>query len=506
MALVVVNVLLGIIVLFFPQGEIALFNEKQIKFVSYDELMGHKDSVTLVNIDSVLQNVVLTTDDDTAVQITQSPIKDTAVTKVDNTQKTDTTQQKLVSDSTQKPTPFVASGTALILPPNNPDALKSLKNGLLNESKNKVVRILHYGDSQLEGDRVTNYLRNKMQLAYGGYGPGILLLKEPAATARGNYLVSQSSNIIKKAIYVRKSPMEDKRYGLAGAAFTMTGTTSEFAGWELSNDSLATSVAKFSEGAHTPAFICIAKRNGGYYRTKIYNKATLLYSAQSPFELTVDRDTATDQYVVPASTFSSKHTWNVSGQKKLKLNFSNGNYPVIYGVALDGYKGVAVDNFAMRGSSGGGFSSMDRALYKQQLNEMNVCAVILQYGINVVPNVRADYGYYKNLLANQLRSIKAAKPGISIIVIGPSDMSKNQAGEMVTYENLPLIRDAMKEAAMETGCCFWDLYQAMGGKNSMPAWVNKGLGQKDYTHFTYKGARYVGELLYNAIQEQVATN
>ena len=51
--------------------------------------------------------------------------------------------------------------------------------------------------------------------------------------------------------------------------------------------------------------------------------------------------------------------------------------------------------------------------------------------------------------------------------------------------------------------CFWDLYEAMGGKNSMVAWVNKGLAQKDYTHFSFKGAKYVGEMFYEAIIQEI---
>jgi lysophospholipase L1-like esterase len=54
---------------------------------------------------------------------------------------------------------------------------------------------------------------------------------------------------------------------------------------------------------------------------------------------------------------------------------------------------------------------------------------------------------------------------------------------------------------LKTGCAFWDLYQAMGGKNSMVQWVNAtpSLAEKDFTHFNFRGARIIGEMLYNAI-------
>lgn len=34
------------------------------------------------------------------------------------------------------------------------------------------VRVLHFGDSQVEGDRISDYLRSVLQEKYGGYGPG----------------------------------------------------------------------------------------------------------------------------------------------------------------------------------------------------------------------------------------------------------------------------------------------------------------------------------------------
>ena len=157
----------------------------------------------------------------------------------------------------------------------------------------------------------------------------------------------------------------------------------------------------------------------------------------------------------------------------------------------------------MRGSSAVGFNKMSQELYHKQLEVLNVRAIILQYGINVIPNIRSDYEYYKSLLTKQLQSIRAANPGVSILVIGPSDMSKNEGGTMVSYSNIPLVRDAMREAALSSGCCFWDLYEAMGGENSMVAWVNKGLAQKDYTHFSYKGSKYISEMLFDALMEKV---
>ena len=37
-----------------------------------------------------------------------------------------------------------------------------------------VMPVFHYGDSQLEGDRMTSYIRDRLQKRFGGYGLGMV--------------------------------------------------------------------------------------------------------------------------------------------------------------------------------------------------------------------------------------------------------------------------------------------------------------------------------------------
>lgn len=485
-AILAVNLLLGLVVLLFPSEGIAISDNTKLKFVSLEELEGAtKVSSSEIDIEKVLQGISLSENlEEDSVEISRATKGKTDTTKTPNT----------------KETPFFRK---IQFAPNNPHALKTLIHALKYESKSKTVRILHYGDSQLEGDRITDYVRNRMQLRFGGEGPGIVLPREPAASSRRAAFVSESKNFKKQAIYVRGATAENGMYGIGGSSFVISGAYSTFSSWMLDSTSGASSKASFTNKKQANAYIKIKNGYSGYKQARSYSKATLLYHTDQPFQVNLRADNYVNDYVLKPARSIGKYTWSISPQKSIKLSFTKGKFPTIYGVALDGDKGVAVDNFAMRGSSALGFDKMNKVHYSRQLKEMNVRCVILQYGINVVPNVRSDYGYYKNILVRQLKSIKAAYPGVSIIVIGPSDMSKNNGGQKVSYSNIPLIRDAMKEAAFETGSCFWDLYEAMGGKNSMVAWVKKGLAQKDYTHFSFKGAKYVGEMFYEAIMQEI---
>ena len=41
------------------------------------------------------------------------------------------------------------------------------------QSEKKIVRVMHYGDSQIEQDRISCRLRERLQMTFGGGGPGL---------------------------------------------------------------------------------------------------------------------------------------------------------------------------------------------------------------------------------------------------------------------------------------------------------------------------------------------
>lgn len=83
-------------------------------------------------------------------------------------------------------------------------------------------------------------------------------------------------------------------------------------------------------------------------------------------------------------------------------------------------------------------------------------------------------------------------------MISVTDACKN---EEESYANIYKVRDAQKRAAKRANCSFWDLYEVMGGELSMPSWVNAqpSLAEKDFKHFNARGAKVIGNKLFNAI-------
>lgn len=527
--LVLLNIVLGLFVLLFPSSERNfVFNTKPpfihlvdneasdssdltLQFVSAKDLFFAKEKV-VVNLDSVLGDVDL----DTTTE---------EVVIVDTSYKEPQLDRKIQYVRTEK-----TSLNGFF------KALYEVENG-----SEKIIRILHYGDSQLEGDRISDYLRNKMQNRFGGYGPGIVLPID-VSHARVSVRQSESKDWEKYAIYSKKRHPEGK-YGIGGSSYMFTGkyfvkigmdtiikpvydsliqkriwvskakkdSTSmlDSTNWRLVMvpfdsamfhlDTIHKPIYERKEAEYSwLRFRCATK---SYPRVRTFSHVKMLYSSNDTVEMVVSIDGVQKKktlYPAPYGTEVSLHVGQVTNEVFLKFT---GNSPVLFGILLDGQKGVAVDNFPMRGSSGTGYSMINSTIYQRQLEKTNVELIIMQYGINVIPNPVKNYDFYKRMFSRELEAIKKAKPGVSILVIGPSDMSRKLGGEYVSYPNIVKVRDAMKQAAYENDCAFWDLYSAMGGENAMVGWVNNSptLAAKDYTHFNARGARYIGEMLYNAI-------
>ena len=73
-------------------------------------------------------------------------------------------------------------------------------------------RIIHYGDSQLEGDRISGYLRNRFQGLYGGSGPGFIPIVQVYDQISAN--VTHSDNWTRHAYFdPTQKKFPHKKYG-----------------------------------------------------------------------------------------------------------------------------------------------------------------------------------------------------------------------------------------------------------------------------------------------------
>ena len=339
------------------------------------------------------------------------------------------------------------------------------------------LRVLHYGDSQIETDRITNYLRNELQKRYGGAGAGWVPAVEVVPT--GAVKQSASANWKRYTIYGKlDTNVVHKRYAPLGTFATYDSAKAE---------------------------LSFRKSGMAYGRAANFEQVKLLYgnyAREARLNVFIG-DSLFSSHRLAADSAQHTLTWAISANAgEIRFAFEGG--PVeCYAVGFEGNSGLQVDNIGMRGSSGTIFRKMDRAQLSRRLREDPVGLVILQYGGNTVPYVKDSVAAenYGKWMKSQIRLFQEILPETPILLIGPSDMAHKEGDAFVTYPMLEKVRDELKRAAFETGCGYWDLYEVMGGRNSMEAWVTADppLAGTDYVHFTPKGALRVAELLVHAL-------
>jgi D-alanyl-lipoteichoic acid acyltransferase DltB (MBOAT superfamily) len=187
--------------------------------------------------------------------------------------------------------------------------------------------------------------------------------------------------------------------------------------------------------------------------------------------------------------------------RQIEIEFEGRVSPDIYGISIESEKGVVADNIPQRGSAGLEFTMVDRSNLKESYKKLAPDLFILQYGLNIVKNIRDNYSYYQKGLIRQISLLKEISPLTPIIIVGVTDMAINDGDSIRSYNNIPAIIEAQKKATLKTGVIFWDSYQAMGGKSSIIKWEKKRppLAQKDFVHFTVSGADTLSALLTSSL-------
>lgn len=345
------------------------------------------------------------------------------------------------------------------------------------QQQQRTVRVLHYGDSQIEMDHITDRLRHCLQSQFGGGGPGLLPLEgfTPITAAQvwaeGSF---QKLSSFGDSTVVRSSgnygPMMQCCRIVGGASSGLRPTARKEASELLS--------------CFNKISLLINNREGQFLaRIKV-----------APMGMTDSRE-------ISASGVQ-RLDWQLDSCIS-RINFSYSGVADIYGIMADNGYGVAVDNIPMRGCSGHQFKMVNQTLLTDAYRAMDVTLIILQFGGNSVPYITGQKGLdrYCEELGEQIDYIRTCCPDATILFIGPSDMTTSGNGSWQTYPFLPQFIAGLRNMAVQHGAAYWSIYNAMGGWNSMKSWVEKGYAGKDYMHFSQRGADVMGDRLAEAFMK-----
>ena len=341
------------------------------------------------------------------------------------------------------------------------------------QSQHQTVRVVHYGDSQIELDRISQDLRESLQQRFGGSGTGLfpVLSNVPSASI----YKSASGGFVQYTMYGDSTTVRagHNRYGMLAQVVQLTG------GGTVSLRGTSNKTAR--EGVKT------------------FESVSVLYGrASSDFSVKATSDTLKPQPVVEGGENGTLVTWHFGRPVQKAVLTFKGNAE-IYGVGTDGNSGVAVDNIPLRGCSGTIFTRISKPLMTESFAITDTRLIILQFGGNMMPMIRSTKNIetYQEQIQKQLDYFHEVAPQARILFIGPSDMGKSVNGRVVTWPRLPELVDSLKATALRNDAAYWDLFRMMGGENSMAQWVkhNPAFAGPDYIHFTPAGAQQVGGAL-----------
>ena len=330
------------------------------------------------------------------------------------------------------------------------------------------VRIGYFGDSMIEGDLVTESLRNDLQERFGGAGVGFVPITSQTHRFRKSISHDFSSDW-QDFSFLQPNPT-DHDFGISGEFFLTRRPGSVGRTWVR------------YEGAEAYT------RTGVFPQVKLYYGRREQGGSSPQAYVVVETATGLDTLALRGQGLVNELTISREQTDALKAAFSIPQDLPVFGCSFEADTGIYVDNFSARGNSGMNLIEIPAPTLREFQGHMDYDLIVLHYGLNVVSPGRRSFRTYEDGMKRVIDHFRTCMPQADILLISVSDKSTRIDGQMQTDPSVPLIVAAQRRVAEEKGVAFLDLYRGMGGHNAMVRWVANDLARKDYTHPNRKGA------------------
>jgi lysophospholipase L1-like esterase len=341
------------------------------------------------------------------------------------------------------------------------------------QAKQGITRVLHYGDSPVTADSITADVRALLQDQFGDAGHGFVLVAKPWSWYMHRGVdINASGWTIEAASQNPRA--RDGLHGLGGVSFV--------------GGAGATSKITLPDGRHTKVEVIFLKQpNGGEFQIEANGETVARISTAGD-----EKSSGYGAADLPDDSKQVKVTVTKGTVRLFGIQFEKPGPGVVYSSL--GLNGASVQHL---------LRFFDANHWGQQLQHENPDLIVLSYGTNESEYPKYVESTYTNELKQVLARVRAANPKTSILVMSPMDRGERISGVIKTKPIIPRIVELQQQTAMESGCAFFDTYQAMGGEGTMARWYDNKprLVNSDYTHPLPGGAAVVGKLLDQALVE-----
>ena len=334
------------------------------------------------------------------------------------------------------------------------------------QSLGRPVRVAYYGDSFIEGDILSGDVRELLQSQFGGQGVGWVDCGSKVhgfrQTVVHNYSGFSEHEVVSKPFNGALQSISQRYFLPTGSPrITLTGTNRRrhVSQWQRSTFYL--------------------RSEGGCSLT------ARIQDVDTTFNYQVTGSPIVQAIPCEIDTMPTKSiTWSV-GQ--------TGRGTTLFGIALESRSGVIVDNFSMRGSAGFTIANIPMETLRQFAAIRPYDLIIIQFGLNVANARQTNYRTYIDRLGQAIDHLRQAFPTASILVMSCPDRDQRTAQGIRTMNGVEQLIAYQQLMASEHRVAFLNLFQAMGGRESMKGLVDRGLANKDYTHLNFGGGKQIAK-------------
>ena len=429
----------------------------------------------------------------------------------------------------------ILSGTALLLvifvKAQNIENKEVLKPFIDKLNENKVTQILFLGDSHIQADWITSFLRNKFQEKYGNAGRGLVfpysvansngpddftsatnqtwenfrLVYEqdvfPQMGASGFVIGNQKESFLEikfknpeetfdKVIIFNDEKMNGEKFQLYKENQSLSNFVSKSAErmkyTVLSGETFPELASKFYTTTTK-----LAQLNGVGIKNPMegnsYQIDKISFNYNPDFENLIEKiadyqfsgDKTLVQLSEPQNTFL------------MKTNAKNGNTFYGFQFLKNVNKGVVFNTLGVNGATYGDF--LKYSLQMEQLNSIQPDLVMISLGTNESLSSITKEDFQKNI-SDLVSKFKEQNPNLPILLISPTDnrLKSQKIKEIVSW---------IKESSQLNKVAFFNLFEATGGSGYFKKALNKKEANTDGVHFLRPGYEFQAEKIWTAISE-----
>lgn len=336
--------------------------------------------------------------------------------------------------------------------------------------------IMYIGGSHVQGGTLTRQLRNDL-LALGAKdgGRGMVF---PFTAAKTNTPSSYRSRYEGEWETTKNTTRDlPRRLGLTGMAVS-------------TQDSIAS------------VRIVLKARNAAVDEPEfLFDKVDILgYSSDGerfPMVITNSGDTLLGVRNEEASCWSYQLP-EAQDSVKVVVGGSDGTL-TLTGIYLDNPNpGISVTGIGVNGAA---VPSYLRCVdFERDLKMVNPDLVIFAIGVNDASGKNFSQDEFISRYKVLVSKVRAVNPDCAFIFVSNNDTYKRVRRRVYAVNRNGLeAREAFFRLTCDCGGGFWDMFDIMGGLESMKKWEAAGLAKRDKIHFTDEGYVILGDLLYNAL-------